>query len=114
MPFVAFQVVLATVPYLALAVAGIILFNRKRNPATALLALGFAVVAVTQIYSAILVLALIPITGSPQGWAYALLRWGTIPSQWALILGSWFAAAGLLWYALTRARASPNNRWRGP
>ena len=109
------QIGLATVPYLVLAVAGIILFSRKRNLSAALVALGFAILAITQIYGAILALALLPVgPAPPQRWAYALLRWGATPSQWALIIGSWFAAAGLLWLALGHASASPNNRWRGP
>jgi len=113
-PFLVLEIVLATAPSLVLAAAGIILYNRKHNLATMLAAVGFAAVAATQIYGAILALSLTPGAWSPHGWAYALLRWGTVPSHWAIIVGSWFAAAGLLWHALGGASAAPNNRWRGP
>jgi len=113
-PFFALEIVLATVPSLVLAVAGIILYNRNRNLATALVALGFVAVAATQIYGATLAFALNPGGWSSHGWAYALLRWGTVPSHWVIIIGSWFAAAGLLWHVLGRPSAAPNNRWRGP
>ena len=117
MPVVALQIFLATVPYLALAAVGVILFRRERTLVTALIALGFATVAASHVLAAFVsyefsyayksggtaALAV----GRFPGWVYSATYWGNI-------VGPWVAAASLLWHTMWRATASPNNRWRGP
>jgi hypothetical protein len=105
-------------PCVVLAVLGIVLFKRHRTIATSLIALGFVVVAITQLVSIYGPYAATQIYRS-GGMSTALhSAWfGWVPNMtlWAGAGGSWLGSLGLLWHTLARPpSASPNNRWRGP
>ena len=117
MPYVGLQILLVAVPYLALAVVGVILFTRERTVATALVALGFGALAITHGFAELVSFDYSHFFEAPgavvdprpefPGWYYTLIYWGNT-------LSPWVAATGLLWHTLRKVPASPNNRWRGP
>ena len=108
---------LAILPYVALTVAGVLLWRRYRSTATSAVAMGFAVALLDQLIGV-------------ASWIQFLI-WSRIHSDSAIIIphphlvgaishavalvGLLAASAGLLWH-VTHAdqSASPNNRWRGP
>ena len=117
MPYVALHVFLNTVPYLALAAWGIVLFNRNRTVPTGLVALGFTAVAVTHMTGWLVSYKFSYIYSSGGDVVAAMGRfhgWVWMATYWGDIIGIWVATAGLLWHTVRSANASPNNRWRGP
>src|ERR1700720_1597078 len=100
-------------PCVVLAVLGIALFKRHRTIATGLIALGFLVVAITQLLSIYGPYASTQIYRSGGMSAALHSAWfGWIPSVtlWAGACGMWLGSLGLLWHTLRKPPgASPNN-----
>ena len=117
MPNVGLQILLVAVPYLALAVVGVILFIRERTIATALVALGFGALTVSHVFVELVSFdyshfseargAVVDPVPEFPGWFYTM-------TYWLNTFSPWVAATGLLWHTLRKVPASPNNRWRGP
>ena len=117
MPYGWLSLFLSTVPYVALAVAGIVLFRRQRTAATALVAVGFIAVAASHLAAAFINYKYSYIYNTQGRVAAAEFHfegWVWLSTYWGQIVGIWTAAAGLLWHTMVSATASPNNRWRGP
>jgi len=104
------------VPWLILAVCGVILFRRHRTPALALMVIGFTVALLAGIAQFVAYYEFSKtyqtsgsLTGAdvkPYASTLVLALYGRLGAP---LVG----AVGLLWHVLTLG-ASPNNRWRGP
>jgi hypothetical protein len=96
------------VPYLILALSGLVLFERTRTVATALVAIGFAAVPLSQVVAAIASFRLassgpdvMSAVGPVRGWIW-------MASRWAGPAGLWLGSISFLWHvAGARSRGVP-------
>jgi hypothetical protein len=104
------HVLLTVVPFVAMAALGIILVWQHRTLATALAALGFSSVALSQIAGMFVGFFLFSGHGD---FATAASRFGwTLPAtHWGNVVGIWVGSLSLLWHTLRQANGSPNNRF---
>jgi hypothetical protein len=92
------------VPFIALAVVGIALLCQHRTVATALIALGFSLVALSYITG---MLVGFYAFGGRSDFGVAMNRVGwTLPvTHWGIVVGLWMGSLSLLWHTFLRARA---------
>ena len=95
--------------YAGFTTAGALLWKRTRSLATALVAIGFALVLVDQIISLVEYIELNALVSGHYTDTLFIVQHHAV-EQYVALVGLLVAAAGLLWHSV----ASPNNRWRGP
>jgi len=105
-------------PCVVLAVLGILLFKRYRTLATSAIALGFVVVALTQllsIYGPHAATQIYKAGGMSAALHSAWFGWIPNVTLWAGAVGSWLGSLGLLWHTLGKPPGtSPNQRLERP
>jgi hypothetical protein len=94
--------------YVSFTTAGALLWKRTRSLATALVAIGFALVLVDQIISLVEYIELTALVSGHSTDTLFIVQHHAV-EQYVALVGLLVAAAGLLWHSVT----SPNNRWRG-
>jgi hypothetical protein len=117
--YVALHVFLHTVPYIALAALGIVLFKRHHTVATALVALGFGAVAVSNVAGALVSSEfsyIYSLHGDLAGAVGRFHGWVWTTTYWSGTIGIWVASMSLLWHVLggRQGGESPNKRRSGP
>jgi len=101
-------IVVLAVPYLILALSGLILFERNRTVATALVAIGFAAVPLSQVVAAIA--SFRPVGSGPDVMSAVgpVRGWIWVASRWAGPAGLWLGSISFLWHvAGARSRGVP-------
>jgi hypothetical protein len=96
------RTLLTVAPFVALAAVGIVLVLRHRTFPTALIALGFSSVALSQIASNFVGFYAF---GGRGDFAAVANRVGwTLPAtHWGIVAGLWVGSLGLLWHTLLQA-----------
>jgi hypothetical protein len=90
------------VPYIALGVAGIAIFLRRRTVPAILIALGFGAAALSHILGDLYGHFLFGPSGfiNSYGWIIPVVYWGRVG-------GMWLGSLSLLWHALLRSQDRP-------
>ena len=95
----AVSAVLSALAYAVLAAAGVVQWKRARSVATAMVAIGFAMVLLDQLVELIRYLQIgALLRGHPSDTLYVVYHRAFI--QYISLLGLWFAAVGLMWRSL--------------
>ena len=94
---------LSALPYLALTVAGVLLWKRSHSIATTLVAVGFAAALCIQVARMVTYFTFQPpMEAHHQGERLAFNLYYLVAPWWQRyveLLGIWTAAVGLLWHA---------------
>jgi hypothetical protein len=98
------QSLLAAVAYAILAVAGLVLWNRVRSVATALVAIGFAIILIDQIILSAGSVCMIASFRSQSSDNTLFVIYHRAHSPQVVLAGLWFAAVGLVWHAVRATR----------
>jgi hypothetical protein len=102
-------VFLSAVPYALFTIAGALLWRRTRSAATALVALGFALVLLDQVISVVKYLEVTALLRGDSTDTLFIVQHHAV-EQYIALVGLLVAAAGLVWHSV----AYPSNRRRGP
>ena len=95
----AVSAVLSALAYAVLAAAGVVQWKRARSVATAMVAIGFAMVLLDQLVELVQYLQISALLrGHPADTLFVVHHHAFI--QYISLLGLWFAAVGLMWRSL--------------
>ena len=104
MPAAPMWALILAIPYAVLALAGVLLWKRQPSVATALVALGFAAVLLSEVVGLVESFEYTSIVRAHPDASFVVAHYHTAPRviHFAGILGLWGAAIGLTWHVVRR------------
>jgi hypothetical protein len=103
-PFALSSFVVMVFPYGLFALAAVVLWRRRRTPATLLMALGFVATLVSEVTGFHVIHVVGVAARSHEEASTVLAHSHIVPllTHYATLLGLWTAAMGMVWHAASR------------